>query len=79
MDDSDPVHHATKIMLQDRFACASQGEIVDRMQEHLGKSDVGVIALRRLFQEALKDASEGRAPRGVLRQTPDMLRFDNVC
>ena len=79
MDSSDPLHHATKIMQQDKSACASQGEIVDRSQEHLGQSDLGVMTLRRLFREAIRDAGEGRTPRGVLTGTPAMLRFDNVC
>jgi len=78
MDNSDPLHHATKIMQQDKFACASQGEIADRTVEHLGQSDVGVMMLRRLFREAVRDVSQGRTPRGVLRDAPEMLRFDNV-
>ena len=79
MDASDPLRHATKIMQQDKFACASQGEIADRTQEHLAQSDLGVMMLRRLFREAIRDASAGRSPRGVLREAPEVLRFDNVC
>lgn len=80
LDQSDPLHHSTKIMNQDKFACASQGAITDRSAERLGASDVGVITLRRLFRQAIRDAVEGRTPRGVMRAAPtEVLRFDNVC
>ena len=32
-----------------------QGPFVDRSQERLGRSDVAVVALRRLWREALAD------------------------
>ncbi|NMH97335.1 Rieske 2Fe-2S domain-containing protein [Pseudonocardia sp. K10HN5] len=52
---------------QDIMAWASQGPIADRSREHLGKSDVGVIMLRRLFQEQLDRVAEGEDPLGVVR------------
>jgi 5,5'-dehydrodivanillate O-demethylase len=52
---------------QDVMAWASQGPIADRSTEHLGKSDLGVIMLRRLFQEQLKLVESGGDPLGVVR------------
>jgi 5,5'-dehydrodivanillate O-demethylase len=49
------------------MAWASQGPIADRSKEHLGKSDLGVIMLRRLFQEQLKLVESGADPLGVIR------------
>ena len=52
---------------QDIMAWASQGAIADRSREHLGKSDIGVVMLRRLFQEQLDLVEEGEDPLGVVR------------
>ncbi|MGH3661479.1 MAG: Rieske 2Fe-2S domain-containing protein [Micromonosporaceae bacterium] len=52
---------------QDIMAWATQGPIADRTNEHLGKSDLGVITLRRLFQEQLDRIDEGEDPMGVVR------------
>lgn len=52
---------------QDVMAWASQGAIADRSNEHLGKSDLGVIMLRRLFQEQLDKVEGGEDPLGVVR------------
>jgi hypothetical protein len=75
----DPLYHASKVALQDKFACESQGAITDRTQEHLGKSDVGLTLLRRLIREAVQELDAGRIPRGQLRNAPnEIIRFDNV-
>ena len=46
----------------DRFAVESQGTVSDRTQEHLGASDRGVIAMRRLMIRAIEDLQNGEAP-----------------
>ena len=38
---------------EDYVAMVGQGTVADRATERLGRSDVGVVALRRLFEEAL--------------------------
>lgn len=77
--DEDPVHHQSKVNLQDKFACYSQGEVADRTLEHLGRTDAGVVLLRKLFFAAIEDAQAGRDPRGLVRHAPDaVVRFDNV-
>jgi phenylpropionate dioxygenase-like ring-hydroxylating dioxygenase large terminal subunit len=40
---------------EDYVAMVGQGTVADRSTERLGRSDVGVVALRRLFEEALAE------------------------
>lgn len=47
---------------QDITAWVTQGAIADRTQEHLGRSDLGVITLRRLFAEQIDAVAEGEDP-----------------
>lgn len=44
---------------QDITAWVTQGAIADRTQEHLGRSDLGVITLRRLFAEQIDIVADG--------------------
>lgn len=44
---------------QDITAWVTQGAIADRTQEHLGRSDLGVITLRRLFAEQIDLVADG--------------------
>ena len=53
---------------QDVMAWVTQGEIADRVNEHITKSDLGVIALRRMFKDAMADVAEGRDPLAVVRE-----------
>jgi phthalate 4,5-dioxygenase oxygenase subunit len=39
----------------------SPGPLQDRTKEHLGKSDVGIIAYRRMLRGAIDAATEGGA------------------
>jgi nitrite reductase/ring-hydroxylating ferredoxin subunit len=52
---------------QDLEAITSQGPIFDRTTERLAASDAGVILLRRLLMDGIRDVAEGRDPKGVLR------------
>lgn len=79
LDDSDPLFHASKVNVQDKFACYSQGVVADRTLEHLGRSDAGVTLLRRLYFAAMEDVQAGRDPVGLVREAPaETVRFDNV-
>lgn len=42
---------------EDYVAMVGQGAVADRSTERLGRSDVGVVALRRLFEHALAELS----------------------
>jgi 5,5'-dehydrodivanillate O-demethylase len=59
---------------QDVTAWVTQGRIADRTQEHLGTSDLGVMVLRRLFQEQMDLVEDGLDPICTYR---DPAR--NVC
>jgi hypothetical protein len=59
---------------QDYLAMVSQGPSFDRSTERLGASDEGVILLRKLAMEGIRDVQAGRDPRGVLRNgDPDAI------
>jgi nitrite reductase/ring-hydroxylating ferredoxin subunit len=71
----DPYEQATKtytgmgldINVHDQWAVESPGPIQDRTKEHLGKSDVGITAYRRLLRKAIADQDTAGAalPLGV--------------
>lgn len=61
---------------QDIMAWATQGPIAGRSNEHLGKSDLGVIMLRRVLQEQLEIVEHGGDPLGVIRDSAQNLRID---
>ncbi len=47
---------------QDFSVQEGMGKIVDRTREHLGSSDVGIVAMRRRLMKAAADLQEGVAP-----------------
>lgn len=48
------------INVHDQWAVESMGPIQDRTQEHLGKTDVGIIRYRRMLRAAIAALKEGR-------------------
>jgi 5,5'-dehydrodivanillate O-demethylase oxygenase subunit len=60
---------------QDVMAWVSQGEIVDRTQEHLGRSDAGVAMLRKMFKENMQRVEEGKDPLGTVRTHHDCIEL----
>jgi 5,5'-dehydrodivanillate O-demethylase len=59
------------------MAWVTQGPITDRTVEHLGRSDVGVTMLRRMFKEQMSAVARGDDPLGVYRDFRD--RIDLPC
>jgi 5,5'-dehydrodivanillate O-demethylase len=57
---SELVAHPEIVAIQDIVAQGGQGIIADRGAERLGRSDIGVILLRKLWQRELKALAEGR-------------------
>jgi 5,5'-dehydrodivanillate O-demethylase len=45
---------------QDYVAQVGQGSLTDRTQEHLGRSDIGVILFRKIWERELRALAEGR-------------------
>jgi len=50
------------------------GPIYDRTKEHLGTTDVAVIAARRLLLDAARDVQGGREPLGADGGSSDRIR-----
>ncbi len=70
-------HRVDYVEGQDMMAWVTQGPITDRTVEHLGRSDVGVTMLRRMFKEQMGRVERGKDPLGVIRDPHD--RIDLPC
>jgi 5,5'-dehydrodivanillate O-demethylase len=55
------------VMNQDFVAWVGQGTQADRTQEHLGRSDRGVIMMRKRFLDDLERIGRGEDPKAVVR------------
>ena len=60
LDDVDP-RRTDHVLIEDEVAQSGQGAIADRSREHLGRSDVGVLFLRKLWERELRALADGRA------------------
>ncbi len=60
---------------QDIMAWVTQGPICDRTKEMITKSDLGVIAVRKMFREAIAAVAEGRDPVAVVREPHDRIKL----
>jgi hypothetical protein len=58
------------INVHDQWACESMGPIQDRTREHLGTSDVAIMANRRNLLKAIDDVEAGKLPMGLAQ--PDI-------
>jgi 5,5'-dehydrodivanillate O-demethylase oxygenase subunit len=70
-------HRTDYVEGQDIMAWVTQGKITDRTVEHLGRSDVGVTMLRRMFKQEMAKVAAGQDPLGVVRDEHD--RIDLPC
>lgn len=53
------------ILHEDIAITESMGPVVDRTREYLGQSDAAVTRLRRILIDAVRDAQNGKTPRGL--------------
>ncbi len=60
---------------QDVMAWVTQGRVADRTAEHLGKSDVGILMLRRMFKENIAAVEDGNDPLGTVREPHDVVEL----
>jgi 5,5'-dehydrodivanillate O-demethylase len=60
------------VRLQDDVVLVAQGAIPDRSEEHLGRSDVGIILLRKIWRRELESVAKGQAPKQWVR-TPEVV------
>ncbi len=75
--DSSGRHRVDYVEGQDMMAWVTQGPVTDRTVEHLGRSDIGVTMLRRMFKENMSLVARGEDPLGVYRDFRD--RIDLPC
>jgi 5,5'-dehydrodivanillate O-demethylase len=62
MRDVDPNHPAL-FNIQDTVAMTGQGPIYDRENERLGRADIGIILLRKIYRRELAKIAGGRKPK----------------
>lgn len=60
---------------QDMAAWYSQGEITDRTREHLGTSDVCIIAYRKMLRSQIEVVMDGGEPMAVFRDPSANVRL----
>jgi 5,5'-dehydrodivanillate O-demethylase len=60
---------------QDIMAWVTQGLVADRTVEKITKSDVGVVACRRMFREAMEAVAAGTDPIAVVREPHDVIKL----
>jgi 5,5'-dehydrodivanillate O-demethylase oxygenase subunit len=69
LDDIDPTHPLLPI-IQDTVSIGGQGTIAHRELEHLGRSDIGVAMMRRIWEREMKAIRDG-APLKEWRRPED--------
>jgi 5,5'-dehydrodivanillate O-demethylase len=58
---------------QDIVAWITQGRISDRSREHLGRSDLGVILLRKLYAQQMERVARGEDPLCTYRTPHEVI------
>ncbi|WP_433798948.1 Rieske 2Fe-2S domain-containing protein [Actinomycetospora sp. CA-084318] len=75
--DDEGRHVVNYVEGQDIMAWATQGPITDRTTEHLGRSDIGVSMLRKMFKQQMAAVENGEDPLGTVREPHE--RIDLPC
>ena len=55
------------VLAQDSHAWVGQGNIMDRTAEHLGRTDLPIVFMRRQFEEQMLIVEDGGDPKNVFR------------
>lgn len=66
------VRHPDLAIVQDIAVQAGQGRVADRRHEHLGRSDAGIIAWRKILTRELKLIADGKKPKKWKTPPPDV-------
>ncbi len=64
------------VMNQDFVAWVGQGRLADRSKEHLGRSDRGVIMMRKRFLDDLERIARDEDPKAIVRDPEINRRID---
>jgi 5,5'-dehydrodivanillate O-demethylase len=60
---------------QDVMAWVTQGPVADRTTERITKSDVGIVAMRRMYRDQIEAVKAGRDPIAVVREKHDVIKL----
>jgi 5,5'-dehydrodivanillate O-demethylase len=71
LDDIDP-NRTDHVLIEDEVAQTGQGAIANRSREHLGRSDRGILLLRKLWERELRALAEDRPLKQWIYH-PDMV------
>ena len=71
LDDIDP-NRTDHVLIEDEVAQTGQGAIANRTREHLGRGDIGIVLLRKLWERELRALADGR-PLKQWTYRPDMV------
>ena len=63
---------------QDYVAQVGQGAVADRTEEHLGRSDVGIIVFRKIWERELTALAEGRPLKKWALPQESIYRFQEA-
>ena len=69
-DDGNPL--LDFVLAQDAHAWISQGPVSDRTREHLGRTDLPIVFMRRQFEEQMAIVEDGGEPMNVFRDPARM-------
>jgi 5,5'-dehydrodivanillate O-demethylase len=61
------------VLAQDVTIWAAQGDICDRSEEMLGRTDAALVILRRQLDEQIRRVEEGRVPINVFAESPELI------
>ena len=61
------------VLAQDAMMWTAQGDIVDRSEELLGRTDIPVVLLRRQLEEQIALVEAGKTPMNVFAESPPVL------
>jgi len=67
-----------QFLIHDSCATESMGPIYDRSKEHLGASDITVIAVRKFLLQSVRALDAGREPPHIIR-TPEQNDLRHVA
>ena len=57
---TDYLDHPHLLLLEDALTQGGQGQMVDRNMEMLGRTDVGIVAMRRVFDREMRAVADGK-------------------
>ncbi len=63
------------VLAQDAIVWKAQGDIVDRSQELLGRTDLPIVVLRRQLQEQIALVEQGKSPMNFFPQSPGDILY----